>query len=95
MKSEFLVLANLLLCLFGGWVCLCRMTKMRGSTTKMIIRLQYAIWTAVFCASGISFLFGEPATWVQLLLGAGIVGHLALGVTVWRFGAPAYTMRHH
>jgi len=95
MASEhLLILANWAICTFGGWICLCRMAKMSASTTKIEIRLQYMIWFALFGASGWSFLFGERATPMQLLMSASVLAHLAIGVAVWRpQEGPLYTRR--
>ena len=86
---------NLLVCLFGGYICICRMGKMSAKETKPVIRAQYTLWMALFVASGLSWLYGYPATPPQTLLSAGIVLWLALGVSAWRFGTPPHTWRHY
>lgn len=96
MESEYtLSLLNLFVCMFGGYVCICRMAKMSASETKLIIRWQYMLWFGLFSASGISWTYDQPATWIQLLMSGSIVTHLLLGLAAWRHGAPAYTMVGH
>jgi len=90
-----LILANLGACLFGIYICLCRMAKMSASETKPIIRAQYTVWVMVFSASGISWIYGYPATPIQILMAAGILAFFALSVGAWRFGAPPHTWRHN
>lgn len=95
MGSELLlILANLGICLFGGYVCICRMGKMTGSETKPVIRAQYVLWMSLFVLSGISWTYESPANMAQLLVSSGMVGILALGVGAWRFGTPPHTWRH-
>lgn len=96
MQSEAVfTILNLLVCLFGGYVCICRMAKMSARATKLTIRWQYMLWFGLFSASGISWTYDEPANFIQLLMSVSIVTHLLLGVAAWRNGAPAYTMVWH
>lgn len=90
-SEHLLILANWAVCAFGGWICLCRMAKMSASTTKMEIRVQYSIWFALFAGSGWSFLFGEMASPVQLLMSVAVLASLVIGIPVWRSsGGPVY-----
>lgn len=88
-----LILGNLATCLFGGWVCICRMGMMSGPTTKPAVRLQYIMLFLLFVVSGISWLFGDPATWTQWTMGAIVIAHLVTGWGAWKYGAPYYTRR--
>lgn len=83
---------NFVLCLFGGWICVCRMDKMTAAT-KPAIKFQYELLFTVFVASGISWTYSEPATFGQLLMTAAVVAQLALGFRAWRSGPPDYTAR--
>lgn len=93
MESKLLIVANLLVCMAGGFMCICRMSMMSLSTTKAEIRWQYVFWFSTFAASGISWTYDEPASFAQLLMSLAIVVHLILGLGAWRNGAPAYTRR--
>ena len=86
-----MIVVNLLLCSVGGWVCICRMGMM--TLPKMAVRSQYVILFMLFAASGISWIYGESPTIVQVAMGAAILAHLLLGWGAWRHGAPRYTMR--
>lgn len=90
MESEIMVIFNLAMCFAGGYVCICRMAKMSAQTTKPVIRSQYVIWFGIFAASGISWTYGEPANSIQLLMGAGVLAHLLIGLSIWRRGTPEY-----
>lgn len=89
--DRLLILANLVVCGFGAWMCICRMSYM-DSQTKRSIRSQYAVWFCLFAASAISWTYDEPATVTQLLMGCAVVIHLVLGIGAWRYGAPTYTV---
>ena len=91
--EHLLILANWAVCAVGGWICLVRMSKMSASTTKIEIRIQYMIWFALFFSSGWSFLFGERANAVQLLMSTAVLSSLVLGVPAWRFSEPHYAQR--
>ena len=88
-----LTLANLVICLIGGYTCICRAIMMSKDDTKLAIRVQYVIWFGLFSASSISWTYGEPASVVQVIMSGAIVAHLLLGLEAWKNGAPAYTMR--
>lgn len=92
-SNALLIVSNLLLALFGGWLCICRMAKMRGSTTKGVIRLQYMMWFAGFAADGGSWLYYQPANIPQLLMTIIIVATLLMGVDAWRERVPDYAMK--
>jgi hypothetical protein len=95
MENELLALLNFLICLAGGWVCLCRLGAMQGGKTKLTIRWQYTMWFSLLTCSGFSFAFGHATTFMEVLLAAGIVSHLLIGFSVWRHGPPAYAARPH
>lgn len=90
MPSDFTML-NLIVCVLGFWICLCRSKDMKASRTKAVIRYQYTGWAMMFVASGISFLWGERATSVQLAISCWVVAHLMIGWGAWRHGPPRYT----
>lgn len=89
--DQLLILANLSICLFGAWMCMCRMAFM-DSRTKRTIRVQYAVWFCLFASSALSWTYDDPPTITQLFMGAAVVIHLLLGVGAWRHGAPTYTV---
>jgi hypothetical protein len=92
-EGLLLIATNLIVCLVGIAMCICRQGYMRKSTTKKIIRAQYSMWTGLFTASAISWTFGEPATVIQLCMSSAVLVHLVLGFEAWRWGAPSYTFR--
>lgn len=93
MESKLLLLLNLVLCLFGAWVCICRIGAMTGSTTKRTIRIQYVMWLSLLLMSGLSFLFGHHVTKVEIVFAVCVVSHLLIGFPVWRHGPPAYASK--
>lgn len=93
-NDALLVGLNLLACLFGLWVCVTRMGRMSRRTTKLTIRVQYAVWCAFFTASAISWTYDDPASFTQLCMTGAVLGHLLLGADAWRYGPPDYTMQH-
>lgn len=90
--DHLLILGNLVVCLVGAWLCVCRMAHM-DSKTKLTIRVQYAVWFSLFACSGISWTYDEPASLTQLMMGSAVVVHLILGLGAWRYGAPTYTVQ--
>lgn len=93
MAEHLLILANFFVCSIGGWLCICRMTKMSYRETKLVIRWQYSLLFSFFAASGWSFLFGDWPTPIQLFQSAVIVSYVFMGVPAWKDGAPEYTRR--
>ena len=94
-KAELLILgANLVVCLAGFVLCVKRMGYMSKRTTKLAIRIQYAILSAFFTASAISWTHDDPASMTQLTMSALVVAFLLCGNDAWRDGAPVYTYRH-
>lgn len=87
---ESLILPNLLICFVGGYLCICRMRFISPATKKPIM-IRYVMWLTAFGASGLSWLFGDPPSVFQLILGLCVIGDLALGFSAWRNGAPTYT----
>ncbi len=92
-SDKLLVLVNLAVCVFGGWVCICRMGLMQGSKTKKVVRAQYILLFTSMVVSGISWVYGSIPTVAQLFLSAVIVLHLALGWGAWRHGPPQWVYR--
>lgn len=94
-KAELLILgANLVVCLAGFVLCVKRMGYMSKRATKLAIRIQYAILSAFFTASAISWTHDDPASMTQLVMSALVLAFLLCGNDAWRYGAPDYTMRH-
>lgn len=93
MDEHLLILANLFVCSIGGWLCLCRMTKMNERETKFSIRFQYMLLFCFFSASGWSFVFGDYPTPIQLFQGALIASYILMGVPAWKGGQPSYARR--
>lgn len=93
-KSELLFVGmNLIVCLIGLGVCVSRMACMTSRSTKLTIRVQYAVWMGYFVASALSWAYDEPASFTQLVMTGAVLGHLLLGANAWRYGAPSYTYR--
>ena len=90
MMESKLVIFNLLVCMLGGYLCICRM-KSTSNKTKPVIIARYVMWFSLLCGSGISWLYGHPASLFQIFLGIGVVADLMLGFKAWRHGAPPYT----
>lgn len=90
-EAMFLVLMNFFVCTTGGWIAMCRMSKMSQSDTKLMIRWQYVLWFCGFAISGWSFLFDNPASAAQLVMSCIMLATLAMGIGAWRNGAPTYT----
>lgn len=95
MESKLLLFLNLALCLFGTWVCICRIGAMTGASTKRTIRIQYVMWLTLLLMSGLSFLWGHRVTKVEIVFAMGVVSHLLIGFSVWRHGPPAYASKAH
>jgi len=91
--ESLIIVTNLAICLVGLSVCVCRMAQMTQHETKLVIRVQYAIWTGFFVSSAISFTYDAPTTITQTFLSLAVVVHLMLGYNAWRVGAPSYTMQ--
>lgn len=85
-----LIALNLLICLFGGYLCICRL-RVIGPDTKTPIRVRYVMWFTLFAASGLSWLFDYPASLGQIVMALGVIADLALGFNAWKKGAPTYT----
>lgn len=88
-----IVVTNFMACTMGGFVTMCRMTKMTAASTKLAIRWQYVMWYCAFAASGWSFAFGAPATEPQLIVSLLLLSGLLLGTAAWTNGAPAHTFK--
>lgn len=88
-----MVLLNFFICSMGGFITMCRMTKMSSSTTLLMVRWQHVLLFCVFCYSGWSFLFDTPATTPQIAVGVAMVLWLLLGSTQWRSGPPMHARR--
>lgn len=86
-------IANLLLSVFGLYLCICRMAKMDGSTTKTTVRWQYAIYFGALTASAIGWTDAGTPQWPQLVMTLAIVVNLSLGFGAWKDGLPDYVMK--
>lgn len=93
MTLALVILLNLVVCLAGCLLCVCRLTKMKFGETKDSIRHQYAIWFAVLFISAISFVFGIPPDPWRLVTDTVILVFLAIGIPAWRHGPPAYARK--
>ena len=84
---------TILICAFGGYICICRALKM-NSRTKLPIQFQCMVWFSMFAAAGISsiidMVLGAETPVILPFMASGIVAHLLLGVPAWRHGAPDY-----
>ncbi len=92
-NSLFLVVLNLVVTSLGGWLCICRMTKMSQRTTKLAIRAQYAVLFTVFAALGWGFLVGVHVNRLLVLLALMLVFYVAMGIPAWWKGMPSYAKR--
>lgn len=90
-SEELMINLNLLLCLCGGFVAICRMGLMTKSGTKGTVRVIYMLYMMMFATSGISYWWDEPAGIAQILMGACVLCILLMGFGAWRNGAPAHT----
>lgn len=89
-----MTITNLLLAVFGMYLCVCRMAKMRGSTTKLTMRWRYTIYFAALLASAIGWTdTGWSPEWPQILLTAAVVADLVLGFHAWKDGIPDYARK--
>jgi hypothetical protein len=89
-----IIALNFAVCTIGGFLSMCRMTKMSASATKPSIRWQYVCWFCAFVASGWSFLFDSGPTTSQVVVSLLMVCVLLLGLSAWRgHEAPEYTRR--
>lgn len=93
MGNETIVFFNWIACALGGWICLCRLSKMSESRTKLAIRWQYVLWFTFFAISGWSFAFGAIPSVVQLMLTATVAAALFLGMPAWFAGLPGYAKK--
>jgi hypothetical protein len=91
-SEQMMVLLNLVTCLAGSYLCVCRMTHM-NSHVKLPIRLGVTLQFALFAASGLSYTYNEPASFIQWMMGFGLICILLLGYGSWRHGAPAYAVK--
>lgn len=86
---ESLIIPNLLMCMFGGYLCICRM-KFTSSRTKLPILVRYIMWFTAFVISGISWIWDANPTPLQIFLGACVIADLGLGFNAWKNGVPKY-----
>jgi hypothetical protein len=93
-RAELLIVgANLVLCTAGFLLCVTRMGHMSKRTTKLAIRVQYAMLASMFTCSAISWTYDDPASITQLAMTGLVLGFLLCGNDAWKYGAPIYTMR--
>lgn len=88
-----LVSLNGLICLVGVIMCVCRLSKMKMSTTKTVVRFQHVLWTTLFAASGLMGWASEAPSVAQVLLGAGMVVYFIMGSGAWWHGLPTYARK--
>jgi hypothetical protein len=94
MESSLLMnLVNVVLCLAGLIMCLCRARVMSARTTKPVIRYGYTLEVVVLLASMFGPTYAGGVIWPQLILGVGIVARLWIGMGAWRSGQPAHATR--
>jgi hypothetical protein len=92
-SDKVLVIVNLAICLFGGFVCVCRMGLMRGPLTKPEVRAQYILWFVMFVVSGLSWTFDQAASIAQILMSGLVLVSILTKWKEWRYGAPPHTQR--
>ena len=85
-----MVVLNFAVCTAAIFICACRLSHMSAKTTKVEIRASYVVWLPTLVASALSWTYGDPPGITQLSLGLAVLAHLAIGVRVWRHGAPDY-----
>lgn len=90
-----MVLLNLLACSAGGFITMCRMTKMSSSSTRLVVRWQYVAFFCAFFYSGWSFLLTGPADPSQLMMSIVVAGWLLAGTDEWVSGLPRHARREH
>ena len=88
-----LVYINALICAVGMVMSVCRLSKMKMSTTKAVVRFQHVLWATLFATSGFMGWANEVPSVAQILLGAGVVTYLAMGSTQWWHGIPSYARK--
>ena len=92
--NETMTIVNFLLCLFGGFLCVCRMDMMTEEDAKTTIRWQYTIYLGIFVASAIGWAdTGVPPQWPQVVMTGGLAFNLLLGFDAWKNGLPYYAMK--
>jgi hypothetical protein len=84
------VLLNMVLCVGGLIMCICRGRFINPRTTKREIRLLYRAEAFAFFAVLLSPLYAGPVSAAQLILLAANVFRLWYGRGAWLFGQPAY-----
>lgn len=86
---------NACLCLAIGWVCLCRISVMRGST-RLLARAAYVMVMGAAFLGAVQIATPPAYSWPSL---AQVVGNVALlmlliaGRGAWADGPPAHTLR--
>ena len=91
-SDQLMDLLNLLTCLVGAGLSICRLVKM-NSRVKMPLRVLATIQLVLFIASGISYTYDQPASFIQWLMGLGLISYLLLGVAPWKHGPPSCALK--
>lgn len=71
-----LIAINLVVCLGGAYLCICRMMRMSKDDTQLAVRQFYTVFFMLFIASGISFLWEIEVTFLQLAQSGSILVYL-------------------
>lgn len=79
-----MTLVNVLLCLAGMWMCVCRARHMSFATTRNVVRYGYGAMFTTLLGSLLVF----PAGWWQTYLSFCIVVYLLKGMPAWRGSQP-------
>lgn len=89
-----LALVNFGLCGVIAWSCVCRITLMDESTTRVRFRLGYALLMVAAVSSGCSpVLWDEMPGPGQVGMAIAILYVLGAGYGAWRRGVPDYASK--
>lgn len=92
MSEQIIIALNLLACITGGFIVVCRL-KFITPRTKESIRWHYVMWFTLFAWSGLSWTYGDIPGWAQLALSCGGLFQLILGSRPWKYGQPDYALK--
>lgn len=90
---NYLAIGNVILCLAGLWVVLCRANLMSREETRLSVRAMYTFAAVVFLASAMSPWWGALAFLVLACSSTSIL--ILMLLEDWLDGPPSYTCRHH
>jgi len=89
--KNLMALANLLLCSGIGFICVCRVTVMRGQTTRKTVRAAYALVFAAAALSGWSpWFLGDWPGWADIAMSFAVLAYMASSMRAWRNGPPDF-----